>query len=60
MDQSCRGLFLFLLHKFWRIYTSMAADFDFTKRAEYSANIFNASVVQVMDYWIWMDVWLVI
>ena len=29
--------------------TSMAVDFDFNQKAEYTSNIFNASVVQVMS-----------
>ena len=35
--------------KFWRIAKRMAVDFDFNQRAEYTGNIFNASVVQVMN-----------
>ena len=32
----------------------MDEEFDFTKKAEYSAKVFNASMVQVMYYIEWM------
>ena len=33
-------------------------EFDFTKKAEYSAKVFNASMVQVMYYIEWMVILL--
>ena len=33
---------------------TMDEEFDFTKKAEYSAKVFNASMVQVMYYIEWM------
>ena len=36
----------------------MDEEFDFTKKAEYSAKVFNASMVQVMYYIEWMVILL--
>ena len=37
---------------------TMEEEFDFTKKAEYSAKVFNASMVQVMYYIEWMVILL--
>ena len=37
---------------------TMDEEFDFTKKAEYSAKVFNASMVQVMYYIEWMVILL--